>query len=614
MDTNSHGTQRPASAQEPVKKTAQKPAQQPARKVAQKPVQKPVKKAASQKAAQNAAQSAQCKQGTARPAGQTGRVATSTSQKATPRSAQQTGRIKIPAYSTQSFKPIEHPTMRKAPASHGGSAHVTQSFSRPQGHAGTAQQRATRTRTTGASATASTPRTHTGATQQTRRTSTAASAGSRAQASASARTAGAPHAAGTARTRTAVRPAAPARRRTSARSFSPRSILIALVAAVVVVGGASLAIGYQFFWRNVDVMVNGRAYATPISSNVQELLVANDYFGVKPGRMLSVGGNVLDEQGGDRCAVTSDGAPLTADQFETTKAVDTIDLTVANGADVTEPATEETVDLMPGIQTEGTGAIQFVSQWGKKGKKTVLTGEKSGETVDKEVVEAPVDMVVSYLNCKPKGSKKYIALTFDDGPSSYTQDILDILERYGVKATFFNLGTQVNAKSQAVLDAGCELASHTNAHQNLPECDRDTLRSEISTAFDALEGATGERPQMIRAPYGAFTATEWARSGDLISCNVLWNIDTLDWKLPGSGAITSEVLSNAYNGAIALMHDGGGNRSQDVEALPGIIEGLQADGYELVTVSELMELDGRFPEDVVNGTVKMPEDAVLPEV
>ena len=610
MDTNSHGTQRPAGAQGPVKKTAQKPAQQPARKAVQKSAQKPVQKAAPQKAAQ----SAQRKQGTARPAAQTGRVSAGASQKATPCSAQQTGRIKIPAYSTQSFKPIEHPTMRKAPASHGGSAHVTQSFARTQGHADAAQQRTARTRTAGASATGTTPRTHAGATQQARRVSTAASAGSRAQASASARTAGAPHAAGTARTRTAVRPAAPARRRTPARSFSPRSILIALVAAVVVVGGAVLGIGYQFFWRNVDVMVNGRAYATPISSNVQELLVANDYFGVKPGRMLSVGGNVLDEQGGDRCAVTSDGAPLAADQFETTKAVDTIDLTVANGADVTEPATEETVDLMPGIQTEGTGAIQFVSQWGKKGKKTVLTGEKSGETVDKEVVEAPVDMVVSYLNCKPKGSKKYIALTFDDGPSSYTQDILDILERYGVKATFFNLGTQVNAKSQAVLDAGCELASHTNAHQNLPECDRDTLRSEISTAFDALEGATGERPQMIRAPYGAFTATEWARSGDLISCNVLWNIDTLDWKLPGSGAITSEVLSNAYNGAIALMHDGGGNRSQDVEALPGIIEGLQADGYELVTVSELMELDGRFPEDVVNGTVKMPEDAVLPEV
>ncbi len=133
-----------------------------------------------------------------------------------------------------------------------------------------------------------------------------------------------------------------------------------------------------------------------------------------------------------------------------------------------------------------------------------------------------------------------------------------------------------------------------------------------ASAADAIEQASGVRPQMIRAPYGAFTATEWARSADLISCNVLWNIDTLDWKLPGASSITNNVLTNAYNGAIALMHDGGGNRSQDVEALPAIIDGLRADGYELVTVSELMELDGRFPEDVVNGTVEMPEDAVLP--
>ena len=248
------------------------------------------------------------------------------------------------------------------------------------------------------------------------------------------------------------------------------------------------------------------------------------------------------------------------------------------------------------------------------GKKLVWTGAQSGETVDHEVLEPAVDMVVSAYNARPQGSKKYIALTFDDGPSSYTKDILAILQRYGAKATFFNLGTQVDEDSKAVLDAGCELASHTNQHMNLPDCDRDTLRSEITSAFDAIEGAAEFRPQMMRAPYGAFTSAEWARAGDLISCNVLWNIDTLDWKLPGASAITDEVLSNAYNGAIVLMHDGGGNRAQDVEALPGIIEGLQAAGYELVTVSELMKTDGRFPEDVINGTVKMPEDADLPEV
>ena len=93
---------------------------------------------------------------------------------------------------------------------------------------------------------------------------------------------------------------------------------------------------------------------------------------------------------------------------------------------------------------------------------------------------------------------------------------------------------------------------------------------------------------------------------------MLWNIDTLDWKRPGAAAITSMVLDNAFNGAIVLMHDGGGNRAQDVEALPGIIDGLRGAGYELVTVSELMDKDDRFPDAVVEGDVAMPEGAELP--
>ena len=79
-------------------------------------------------------------------------------------------------------------------------------------------------------------------------------------------------------------------------------------------------------------------------------------------------------------------------------------------------------------------------------------------------------------------------------------------------------------------------------------------------------------------------------------------------------AITSAVLNGARNGSIVLMHDGGGNREQDIEALPGIIDGLRERGYTLVTVSELMRLDGRVPEEVIEGTVSLPEGAVMPEV
>ena len=392
--------------------------------------------------------------------------------------------------------------------------------------------------------------------------------------------------------------------------------VVAAVAAAAVVFGA-LGYCYATMWRNIEVTVNGAATQIRIGSSVEDLLEQNDYFGVQPGRLMSVGGNVLEEAGGDRATVKQGEDVVPAADYGTTKVEEGSSLTVENGGDATEPHTEEKVALAPGMQMGKGGAIQYVQQWGKAGEKVVWHGEKSGEAVDHEVTTQPQDMIVASVNPEPKGKKKYMALTFDDGPSKYTQAILDILKEKGAKATFYNLGTSsanFPDLTKAVVEGGHELASHTNQHQNLPKLDRDGLRNEITSAFDTLEKNGGARPQMMRAPYGAFTATEWARSGDIISCNVLWNIDTLDWKLPGAAAITDQVLSHAYNGAIALMHDGGGNRQQDVDALPGIIDGLHDAGYELVTVSELMKLDGRFPEDVVNGTVKMPEDAALPQM
>lgn len=394
------------------------------------------------------------------------------------------------------------------------------------------------------------------------------------------------------------------------RSYVPLIVLCALVVLIAV------GVGWMWFLRPVHITVNDQAKQVRIGTSLDKYLADNNYFDVQPGKLLSVGGNVIDERGGDRCAVSVNGKEVRPSDMSDLKLEDGNAVTVGNGADTTEEHTEETVDVAPGIQMDKGGAIQFVSQWGKAGKKKVWHGKTSGETVDKEVVQEATDMKIASLTPKPSDGGKYIALTFDDGPSSYTQQILDILAQKGVHATFFNLGNQASGKpelTRAVLDGGHELASHTNRHQDLPTLGRDDLRSEITSAFDTLEGASGKRLQMIRAPYGAFTDVEWARSADLISCNVLWNIDTLDWKRPGAAAITDMVLSHAFNGSIVLMHDGGGNRSQDVEALPDIIDKLKAQGYTFLTVSELMAKDSRFPKDVVDGTAAMPKDAVLPE-
>lgn len=392
------------------------------------------------------------------------------------------------------------------------------------------------------------------------------------------------------------------------------AVFAAVLGAIML--GVALFSCYWTMLRPLHVQVNGEDVQVRVGTSADEFIRDNDYFGAKAGRKLSIGGSVIAEDGGARYSVAMDGKQMEPGDMVGVNVVDGASFVVSDGVDVTEASTEKTVALEPGLQMESGGAVQFVSQWGRPGKKVVTVGDESGEELDKEVVEPAQDMVVASRNVKPTGGK-YIALTFDDGPSGYTPDILKILKDKGAKATFYNLGSQeanYGKYAKQLVDEGHELASHTNAHQYLPNLDADALRAEISSAADAISGAAGVRPQMIRAPYGAFTSTEWGRAGDIISCNVLWNVDTLDWKRPGADAIKAAVLDNAFNGAIVLMHDGGGNRQQDVEALPGIIDGLKAQGYELVTVSELLSHDGQFPKEVVEGTVAMPKDAQLPQV
>ena len=369
-----------------------------------------------------------------------------------------------------------------------------------------------------------------------------------------------------------------------------------------------------FLLRDINIEVNGEVRQVARATTATELLDAHDAFGTQPGRLVSIGGNVLDESGGTRCVLTVNGEAVPDDSFGTLTFTEGDVLTVENGTDVTESSHEEEAVAAPGIQMQTGSAVQYVAQWGVSGKKRVQVGDVSGETRDIEVIVPATDMVVASVNPAPEGGN-YVALTFDDGPSDYTPAILDVLKEKGVHATFFNLGNQASYRQdlcRRVVAEGHELASHTYAHQNLPTIGRDALREDVVSAFDALEAASGARPGMIRAPYGAFTEVEWARAADLISCNVLWNIDTLDWTQPGVDAIVASVLDNAYNGAIVLMHDGGGDRSQNVDALGRIIDGLHKRGFTLVTVGELMRLDGRVPEAVINGTVAMPEGAELP--
>lgn len=183
----------------------------------------------------------------------------------------------------------------------------------------------------------------------------------------------------------------------------------------------------------------------------------------------------------------------------------------------------------------------------------------------------------------PRG-KKRIALTFDDGPSLYTPDVLRILKRYDVKSTFFQIGQEVQRypeESRRILAQGHELANHSTHHSALPGT------SNIGQTNSIIKRATGFRPCLFRPPGGAVSSSVLSAARENKVKVVNWDIDTNDWRLPGSGSILNSITS-ARSGSIVLMHDGGGPRSQTVGALAAGIENLQGRGYELVTVTELL--------------------------
>jgi peptidoglycan-N-acetylglucosamine deacetylase len=182
-----------------------------------------------------------------------------------------------------------------------------------------------------------------------------------------------------------------------------------------------------------------------------------------------------------------------------------------------------------------------------------------------------------------------VALTFDDGPGPLTDAIVAKLAEHGVPATFYVQG--VNAAHQGerlrrMHDAGHVIANHSWSHADLTTLSDDQLHAELARTSDLIEGATGVRPDTFRSPYGARNGHVDAVAGSLGMRNVLWDIDTVDWKLPGPGAISASV-AQATAGSIILMHDAGGDRAQTLASLDQSITELKQ-RFQLVTVPELI--------------------------
>ncbi|WP_354700746.1 hypothetical protein DSM112329_01033 [Paraconexibacter sp. AEG42_29] len=190
-------------------------------------------------------------------------------------------------------------------------------------------------------------------------------------------------------------------------------------------------------------------------------------------------------------------------------------------------------------------------------------------------------------------SGRRIALTFDDGPSPYTPKILDILRKERVPATFFVQGDHV-AGSEAVLRRmlaeGHMIGSHSFTHPYLTRSTTDIGR-EIRMTQDVIKAATGGFvPCLLRPPFGAVNQRVIDELKAQRLANIIWTVNPADYRNPGSAAIKRTILAGTAPGAIIIDHDGGGNRSQTVKAMPGVIKALKARGYRFVTVTDLLGL------------------------
>jgi peptidoglycan/xylan/chitin deacetylase (PgdA/CDA1 family) len=188
-----------------------------------------------------------------------------------------------------------------------------------------------------------------------------------------------------------------------------------------------------------------------------------------------------------------------------------------------------------------------------------------------------------YVHAGPK----VIALTLDDGPSPlYTPQVLELLDKYKIKATFCMIGRQIAANRSLVSEvaaAGHTIVNHTWDHADQSKLKLASVRSEIARTSDALSDV-GIHPAIFRAPYGAWSHTVYEACAMDNLRPLDWSVDPQDWSRPGTSTIVSRILSHTRTGSIILEHDGGGDRSQTVAALKIVLPELLGQGYRFTMV------------------------------
>ena len=193
--------------------------------------------------------------------------------------------------------------------------------------------------------------------------------------------------------------------------------------------------------------------------------------------------------------------------------------------------------------------------------------------------------------------QKMLAISFDAAwGNEDTQQLIDILEQYSVKATFFVVGDWVDKYPESVKalhDAGHEVMNHSNTHAHYPQLSADEVVADLNACNDKIEAVTGVRPTLVRLPYGDYDDNSINAVRSIGMEPIQWDVDSLDWKDLSAGEITRRVTSKVQPGSIVLFHNAA---LHTPEALPGIIQTLLQEGYTFVPISQII-LTGDYTID-----------------
>ncbi|WP_369825557.1 polysaccharide deacetylase family protein [Nocardiopsis sp. JB363] len=180
---------------------------------------------------------------------------------------------------------------------------------------------------------------------------------------------------------------------------------------------------------------------------------------------------------------------------------------------------------------------------------------------------------------------KCVALTFDDGPGRYTDELLDILDENDAKATFYLLGSKLDSYTEEVermVDEDHEVGNHTWDHADLADLSAGEIKEDLDRTDKAIKDVTGQMPTTMRPPYGSLSDT--ARE-TIDKPMLLWDVDTLDWQHRDPETTVDIAAEETDEGSVLLFHD---IHETTVDAIPDVLDTLSEDGYEFVTVDEMM--------------------------